>query len=84
MTQGDHQWPSAIPTGMAATSLLLAVGIWLGKGAISPDLGSEVGVEVGLILGVITALVRTIVLAMGLKSRHDVHRPERSDRSTAR
>ena len=54
---------------MAATGLLLAVGIYLGKGGISPDLGSEVGVEIGLILGVITALAQTIVLGMGLASR---------------
>jgi hypothetical protein len=63
--------PSAIPTGMAATSLLLAIAVWLGKGAISPTLGSEVGVEIGLILAVITALLQTVVLAMGLMSRHD-------------
>jgi Family of unknown function (DUF5336) len=69
--------PSAIPTALAATSLLLAVGIWLGKGAISPDLGGQVGVEIGLILGLITALLQTIVLAMGLASRHD----DRADRT---
>src|SRR3954452_13402608 len=34
--------PSAIPTAMAATGLLLAVGVLLAKGAISPDLGTEV------------------------------------------
>ncbi|MCU1401098.1 MAG: hypothetical protein JWN62_4207 [Acidimicrobiales bacterium] len=63
--------PSAIPTALAATSLLLAVGIFLGKGSISPTVGSNVGVEVGLILGLIVALVQTIVLAMGLASRHE-------------
>ncbi|MCU1370982.1 MAG: hypothetical protein JWO77_2176 [Ilumatobacteraceae bacterium] len=63
--------PSAVPTGLAATSLLLAIGVYLGKGAISPELGDQVGVEIGLILGLITALVQTIVLAMGLASRHD-------------
>jgi Family of unknown function (DUF5336) len=63
--------PSAIPTALAATSLLLAVGIFLGKGAISPDLGGQVGVEIGLILALITALLQTIVLGMGLASRHD-------------
>jgi hypothetical protein len=63
--------PSAIPTGLAATSLLLAIGVYLGKGAISPELGDEVGVEIGLILGLIVALVQTVVLAMGLSSRHD-------------
>ena len=63
--------PSAIPTGLAATSLLLAIGVYLGKGAISPELGDEVGVEIGLILGLIVAAVQTIVLAMGLASRHD-------------
>src|SRR3954471_14462059 len=63
--------PSAIPTAMAATSLLLAIGIFLGKGAISPDLGGQVGVEIGLILALITALLQTIVLGMGLASRHD-------------
>jgi Family of unknown function (DUF5336) len=63
--------PSAIPTGLAATSLLLAVGVFLGKGAISPDLGNEVGVEIGLILGLVTAAVQTAVLGMGLASRHD-------------
>jgi hypothetical protein len=62
--------PSAVPTALAATSLLLAVGIFLGKGAISPTLGAKVGVEVGLILALITALIQTIVLGMGLASRH--------------
>jgi hypothetical protein len=63
--------PSAVPTGLAATALLLAIGVYLGKGAISPDLGDEVGVEIGLILGLLTALVQTVVLGMGLASRHD-------------
>jgi hypothetical protein len=63
--------PSAVPTGLAATSLLLAIGIYLGKGAISPELGDEVGVDIGLILGIVTAAVQTVVLAMGLASRHD-------------
>jgi hypothetical protein len=62
---------SAVPTGLAAASLLVAIGIFLGKGAISPTLGSKVGVEIGLILGLITAAVQTIVLAMGLTTRHD-------------
>jgi hypothetical protein len=63
--------PSAVPTGLAASALLLAIGVYLGKGAISPDLGDEVGVEIGLILGLLTALVQTAVLGMGLASRHD-------------
>jgi hypothetical protein len=63
--------PSAIPTAMAGTSLLLVIGLFLGKGAISPSLGSEVGVEIGLILALITALIQTVVLGMGLMSRHD-------------
>src|SRR5689334_12657292 len=58
--------PSAVPTGLAATSFLLAIGIMLGKGSISPDLGAQVGVEIGLILGLIVALVQTVVLGMGL------------------
>jgi hypothetical protein len=74
--------PSAIPTGLAATSLLLAVGIYLGKGAISPSLGDEVGVEIGLILGLLTAAVQTAVLGMGLASRHD--RDDDLDRDRAR
>ena len=63
--------PSAVPTGLAAASLLLAIGVYLGKGAISPELGDEVGVEIGLILGLLTAAVQTVVLGMGLASRHD-------------
>jgi hypothetical protein len=63
--------PSAVPTGLAATSLLLAIGIYLGKGAISPSLGDEVGVEIGLILGLLTAAVQTGVLGMVLASRRD-------------
>ena len=63
--------PSAIPTGLAATSLLLAIGVYLGKGAISPELGDKVGVEIGLILGLITAAAQTVVLGIGLASRHD-------------
>ncbi len=63
--------PSAIPAALAATSFLLAVGIYFGKGAISPNLGSDVGVDIGLILGLITSLMQTVVLAFGLASRHD-------------
>lgn len=63
--------PSAIPTALAATSFLLALGIYLGKGAISPDVGAEVGVEIGLILALIASLAQTVVLGMGLASRHD-------------
>jgi hypothetical protein len=65
--------PGAVPTAMAATSLLLAIAIFLGKGAISPTLGSKVGVEVGLILALVTAAVQTIVLGLNLASRHDNH-----------
>lgn len=65
--------PSAIPTGLAATSLLLAIGVLLGKGQISPDVGDTVGTEIGLVLGLVIAAVQTIVLAMGLASRHDDH-----------
>lgn len=68
--------PSAIPTGLAATSLLLAIGIYLGKGAISPDLGNEVGAEIGLILAILVALIQTAVLAMGLASRQDNDRDD--------
>jgi|SRR3954447_2042378 hypothetical protein len=74
--------PSAIPTAMAATSLLLAIGVLLGKGSISPTLGSEVGVEIGLILALLTALVQTVVLGMGLASRHDDDRAVRSAKSS--
>jgi len=63
--------PSAIPTALAATSLLLAIGVYLGKGSISPNTGDQVGVGIGLILGLLTALVQTAVLGMGLASRHD-------------
>ncbi|MGN6696328.1 MAG: hypothetical protein ACTHN0_19275 [Aquihabitans sp.] len=63
--------PSAVPAGLAATGLLLAVGIYLGKGAISPELGAQVGAEIGLVLGLLVALVQTIVLGMALASRHD-------------
>jgi hypothetical protein len=73
--------PSALPTAMAATGLLLAIGVFLGKGAISPTLGSEVGVEIGLILALITALLQTIVLGMGLKSRRDDDRPVEAPRT---
>jgi hypothetical protein len=68
--------PSAIPTGLAAASLLMAIGIILGKGGISPQLGSEVGVEIGLILGLLVALVQTVVLAMGLASRRSSDRDD--------
>lgn len=72
--------PSAIPTGLAATSLLLAIGIYLGKGEISPSLGNEVGVEIGLILGILTAAAQTVVLGMGLASRHDDNDHDTRDR----
>jgi len=80
--------PSAIPTGLAGTSLLLAIAIFIGKGSISPTLGDQVGVEIGLILAVITAAVQTIVLGMGLASRYDRDNrytyEERYDRGDAR
>jgi hypothetical protein len=63
--------PSAVPTGLAASSLLVGVAIYLGKGGISPDLGDQVGVEIGLVVGILVALVQTVVLGMGLASRHD-------------
>lgn len=74
--------PSAVPTGLAAASLLLAIGVILGKGAISPTLGAKVGVEIGLILGLITAALQTVVLAMGLASRHDVDDTRTGARNT--
>src|SRR5205085_7406320 len=75
--------PSAIPTGLAAASLLLAIAVYLGKGEISPNLGDQVGVEIGLVLGIITAAVQTIVLGMGLASRHDDDDDVRTLRTSA-
>lgn len=63
--------PSAVPAALAASSFLVALGILLGKGSISPAVGDKVGVEIGLILGFITALLQTIVLAATLVSRKD-------------
>jgi hypothetical protein len=63
--------PSAIPTSLAATGFLLAVGIYAGKDEISPDIAAEVGVEIGLVLGLITSLLQTLVLGVGLASRQD-------------
>jgi hypothetical protein len=63
--------PSAIPTALAATSLLLAIAVALGKGEISPTFGSKVGLEIGIYLAIATAALQTILLAMGLASRHD-------------
>jgi len=71
---------SAIPTGLAAASFPLAAGVYLGKGAISPDLGDQVAVEPGLLLGLLTALAQTVVLGMGLASRHDDSHHSRSSR----
>ena len=73
--------PSAVPTALAAASLLLAVGILLGKGSISSpagsaDTGGSVGVEIGLILGLVVALVQTVVLGMGLASRRSSDRDD--------
>jgi hypothetical protein len=50
---------------------LVAIGIFLGKGAISPVVGDKVGVEIGLILAIVVTAVQTVVLGMGLASRHD-------------
>lgn len=63
--------PSAIPTGLAAASLLGAIAILLNKGSISDGVGDNVAVEIGLILGIVVAALQTIVLAMGLASRKD-------------
>jgi len=73
--------PSAVPLGLAASSLLLAVGLYLGKGAINPELGDKVGVEIGLILGLITAAVQTVVLGMCLASRRNEDTDYNSDTS---
>lgn len=67
----DTKVSAVVPTALAATSFLLALAIFLGKGAISPVEGSKVGVEIGLILALITALVQTAVLGMLLTSRRD-------------
>jgi hypothetical protein len=72
--------PSAVPTGLAAASFLMAVGIYLGKGQISPTVGDQVGVEIGLIAGMIATAVQTIILGMGLASRHDDYDEARSRR----
>lgn len=72
--------PSAVPTGLAAASLLVAVGIFLGKGAISPEVGNKVGVEIGLILAIVLTLVQTVALGTGLASRHDDYDEDRSAR----
>lgn len=61
----------AVPTGLAATSFLVALGILLDKGSISPDVGDKVGVEIGLILGLITAILQTIVLLLAWARRRD-------------
>jgi len=65
--------PGAVPTALAATSLLLSIAVALGKGEISPTGGSSVGLEIGIYLAIATAAVQTIVLAMGHASRHDRH-----------
>ncbi|HJQ43540.1 MAG TPA: DUF5336 domain-containing protein [Jatrophihabitantaceae bacterium] len=61
---------SAVPFGLAVTSALLAIGLLIGKGSISPS-GSfaDVGVEVGLILAVITAILQALVLGAEWASR---------------
>jgi hypothetical protein len=71
--------PTAIPTGLAATSLLLAIAICLGKGEITQNIGSKVGVEIGLILALITAAIQTLVLGVALASRHDDRHDPRGD-----
>ncbi|MFN2562704.1 MAG: DUF5336 domain-containing protein [Jatrophihabitans sp.] len=63
--------PSAIPTGLALTSLLGAIAILLSKGSITDNVGAKVGAEIGLILGLITAALQTIVLGIGMASRKD-------------
>jgi hypothetical protein len=62
--------PTAVPTALAATSLLLGIAVALGKGAISPTFGATVGLEVGIYLAIATAAVQTIVLTMEMRSRH--------------
>ena len=68
--------PSAIPTALAATGFLLAVGIYGGKDQIAPDDAVKVAAEIGLILAVITSLLQTLVLGIGLASRHDTDTDE--------
>jgi hypothetical protein len=71
--------PTAIPTGLAFTSLLMAIAVFLGKGEISPAGGSKIGIEIGMVLALITAALQTVVLAMALASRHDDRRADTRD-----
>ena len=63
----------AVPAGLAASSFLVAVGILIGKGSISPDAGDTVGVEIGLLLALITAGLQTVVLGISLASYRADH-----------
>jgi hypothetical protein len=76
--------PGAVPTALAATSLLLGIAIALGKGEISPTLGDQVGLEIGIYLAIATAALQTIVLAMGHASRKDRHDDNDYTNSSAR
>ena len=61
---------SAVPLGLSVTSVLLAIGLLIGKSSISPsDSFADVGVEVGFILGLITAILQAIVLGAEWASR---------------
>jgi hypothetical protein len=70
---GDQYFiASSFIDGSGDDDAVALAGYVLGaEGSISPTLGAKVGVEIGLILALVTAALQTIVLAMGLASRHD-------------
>jgi len=53
------------PVALSVTSLLLAFGILIGKGSISPSGGAKFGIGIGLILALITVLAQVGVLVFG-------------------
>ncbi|MDT4936488.1 MAG: hypothetical protein QOG80_159 [Pseudonocardiales bacterium] len=70
----DRGVPSGVPVALATTSLLLVIGLLVGKGMIAPksSFGADVKVDVGLILAVITAIVQAAVLGLEWLSRQQV------------
>jgi Family of unknown function (DUF5336) len=63
----DNKPPTLAPVAFSVTSLLLAIGILIGKGSIDTGGGGDakVGIAIGLILELVTAAIQVGVLVFG-------------------
>ena len=61
----DNKPPTLAPVAFSVTSLLLTIGILIGKGSVEPSGGAKFGIGIGLILELITVILQAGVLIFG-------------------